>query len=266
MPSLYLGTEFPLKKLDTEISPHDMMFDSDKHYLDVILSALKLHDYAGSRGFAPAAGPRSILDLPCGYGRITRGFRSRFPDAEITVCDIDHGAVDFCARKFDATGVYGTNDFEHMEIGRSFDLIWVGSLVTHFSAAQTVKFIECMMRHLSKDGLLIITTLAGTGPLPFAVLDKVQSGYRKNKIFHKDIIRTAKNWQMKYKILSSLHKQLWTSGYGYEDDPRFPGTGYGHSLISRRWIEVLCAEQRYSMLDYLQRGWDNYQDVVFIKK
>jgi SAM-dependent methyltransferase len=161
MPVLQLRREFPLKNFDTEISPNDMMFDTSEHYVEVILSALKLFDYAGSRGFAPAAGPRTILDLPCGYGRVTRGLRSRFSDADITVCDIDRDAVDFCARKFKATGVYGTKDFEGMEIGRSFDLIWVGSLVTHFSPDQTIKFIRCMMRHLSADGLLILTTLAG---------------------------------------------------------------------------------------------------------
>jgi SAM-dependent methyltransferase len=189
MPVLQLRREFPLKNFDTEISPNDMMFDTSEHYVEVILSALKLFDYAGSRGFAPAAGPRTILDLPCGYGR-----------ADITVCDIDRDAVDFCARKFKATGVYGTRDFEGMEIGRSFDLIWVGSLVTHFSADQTIKFIRCMMRHLSPNGLLILTTLAGTGHLPFAALDKVQSGYRKNKILRKNLIKMINDWRMKYNI------------------------------------------------------------------
>jgi SAM-dependent methyltransferase len=266
MPLLQLGQEFPLKNFDTEISPNDMMFDTSEHYVEVILSALKLLDYAGSRGFAPAAGPRTILDLPCGYGRVTRGLRSQFPDADMTVCDIDREAVDFCARKFRATGVYGTDDFEGMEIGRSFDLIWVGSLVTHFSADQTIKFIRCMMRHLSDNGLLIFTTLAGTGHLPFAALDKVQSGYRKNKILRKDFINVIKDWRMKYNILSNMHRQLRSFGYGYKDDPRFPGTGYGHSLISRRWIEETLAEDAYIIADYVERGWDNYQDVIFVKK
>jgi Methyltransferase domain len=185
---------------------------------------------------------------------------------DMTVCDIDRDAVDFCARKFEATGVYGTRDFEHMEIGRSFDLIWVGSLVTHFSADQTIKFIRCMMRHLSEDGLLILTTLAGTVHVPSAVLNKIQSGYRKNKILHKNLIKTIKDWKMKYNILLNVHKQLRTFGYGYDDDPRFPGTGYGHSLISRRWIEEILAEEKFCMVDYVERGWDNYQDVIFVKQ
>ena len=114
MPVLNLGKEFPLEQFDVEISPNDIMFDTSKHYVEVILSTLKLLDYACRKGFTPSAGPRMILDLPCGYGRVTRGLRSQFPDADITVCYIDRDAVNFCARKFKATGFYGTNDFERM--------------------------------------------------------------------------------------------------------------------------------------------------------
>jgi 2-polyprenyl-3-methyl-5-hydroxy-6-metoxy-1,4-benzoquinol methylase len=265
MPVLDLGREFPLKQFDTEISPNDKMFDSSKHYLQVGLSALKLIDYAAGKGFTPA-GPRTILDLPCGYGRVARGLRSQFPDADITVCDIDRDAVDFCARKFKATGFYGTTDFDRMEIGRSFDIIWVGSLVTHFTADQTIKFIRCMMRHLSEDGLLILTTLAGTIYFPVTALHKVHSGFRKNKVLSKNLSKMIKEWRLKYNTLSNMHIQLRTVGYGYGDDPRFPGTGYGHSLISRGWMEVMFAGERYSMVDYVERGWDNYQDVIFVKK
>ena len=114
--------------------------------------------------------------------------------------------------------------------------------------------------------LLIFTTLAGTVHLPSAALNKVQSGYRKNKILHKDFINTIKDWKLKYNILSNMHKQLRTFGYGYEDDPRFPGADYGHSLISRRWIEKTLAGEACCIVDYVERGWDNYQDVIFVKE
>jgi SAM-dependent methyltransferase len=266
MPLLNLGRDFPLSRFDTEVSPNDMMFDISKHYVEVGLSALKLIDYAADKGFTPPGGLRAILDLPCGHGRVARALRSKFPRVDLTVCDIDHDGVDFCARKFKATGVYGTNDFEKMEIGRSFDLIWVGSLITHFSADQTVKFIRCMIRHLSADGLLILTTISGGISLRLTALSKVQSGYRKRKIPNKSIINMIRDSRMKYKILSNLHAQCQAFGYGYEDDPRSPGTGYGHSLISRHWIEGFFAGEAYGTADYLERGWDDYQDVLFVKK
>jgi hypothetical protein len=93
----------------------------------------------------------------------------------------------------------------------------------------------------------------------------VQSGYRKNKILSNGFIETIQNWKMKYDILSNMHRQLRSFGYGYEDDPRSLGTGYGHSLISRRWIEEILAEGAYIMMEYVERGWDNYQDVIFVK-
>jgi SAM-dependent methyltransferase len=268
MPVLDLGRDFPLKQFDTEISPNDMMFDISQHYVKVGLSALKLIDYAAGKGFTPPGGLRAILDLPCGHGRVARALRSQFPDVELTVCDIDRDGVDFCARKFKATGVYGTNDFERMEMGKSFDLIWVGSLITHFSAQQTIKFIRCMIRHLSEDGLLILTTLDRKVSLRLTALNKMQSGlsYLKGKRPRKPIFKMIQDWRMQYNTLSNMHAQFRTVGYGYEDDPRFPGTGYGASIISRHWMEGFFAGESYGIVDYLEHGWDDYLDVLFVKK
>jgi methylase of polypeptide subunit release factors len=106
-----------------EISPNDKMFIRPDHYVKVGLSALSLIDHATRKGFTATGGPRTILDLPCGYGRVTRALRCRFPKVDLTVCDIDQDAVNFCAEKFQVTGIYGTDNFEKMEIGKTFDLI-----------------------------------------------------------------------------------------------------------------------------------------------
>ena len=49
--------------------------------------------------------PRRILDMPCGHGRVTRVLRARFPDAAITVCDIDRDGAGFASDRFGARGV-----------------------------------------------------------------------------------------------------------------------------------------------------------------
>jgi len=266
MPVLDLGSEFPLEQFDAEISPNDVMFHISKHYVNVGLSALKLIDYAGGKGFTPSGGLRAILDLPCGHGRVARALRSRFPNADLTVCDINRDGVDFCARKFKATGVYGTDDFERMEIGKSFDLIWVGALIIHFRADQTIRFIRCMTRHLSEDGLLILTTLGGRASLRLTAMNKVRSGYSKGKLRNKSTFRMIQDWRTRYNTLSNMHAQFRNVGYGYEDDPRCPGTGYGHSMISRHWMEGFFAGEAYGIVDYMERGWYDYQDVLFVKK
>src|SRR5437016_1497182 len=154
MPTLKLPPDFPLKNFLTEVSAADAMFSLDKthgglddvqaglHYISVGLSALKIFEYAITEGFIPSSGLRSILDLPCGHGRVSRILRSRFPGANLTVCDIDRDGVDFCVNRLGARGVYSCADFDKLDLGELFDLIWVGSLITHLIPSDTVKLIR----------------------------------------------------------------------------------------------------------------------------
>ena len=43
---------------------------------------------------------RCILDFPCGHGRILRGLRTEFPEADIVAADLDRRGVKFCADTF----------------------------------------------------------------------------------------------------------------------------------------------------------------------
>jgi SAM-dependent methyltransferase len=45
----------------------------------------------------------ALLDLPCGYGRVTRLLVQQMPAARITACDVDRRAVRFCVAEFHAT-------------------------------------------------------------------------------------------------------------------------------------------------------------------
>ena len=138
MPSLTLPTPFRFPRMVTELAEADGMYDGrDGHYVSVGLSALRAIEDA--LGDAPAP-PRRILDLPCGHGRVTRVLRARFPEAAITVCDLDRGGVDFAAARFGARGVYSVEDFRALDLGEAYDLIWVGSLVTHLPEHQTRRF------------------------------------------------------------------------------------------------------------------------------
>ena len=131
MPTLALPPNFPLQNFLTEVSSADAMYAmnlSCEHYVGVGLSALKIFEYAITEGFIRPDGLQSILDLPCGHGRVARVLRSRFPDADLTVCDLDRDGVDFCVNRLGARGVYSIMDFDKLDLGELFDLIWVGSL------------------------------------------------------------------------------------------------------------------------------------------
>ena len=155
MPSLTLPASYRFPSMVTELADDDAKYDGrDGHYLSVGLSALRAIEDA--LGDAPAP-PRRILDLPCGHGRVTRVLRARFPDAAITVCDLDRGGVDFAAARFGARGVYSVEDFRELDLGEAFDLIWVGSLVTHLPELHTRRFLDCMARHMAPRSVLVAT-------------------------------------------------------------------------------------------------------------
>ncbi|MGH9809128.1 MAG: class I SAM-dependent methyltransferase, partial [Terriglobia bacterium] len=149
MPTLTTDPEFPLAEFITEVSPNDGMFSDPNHYLRVGLSALEIFEHAMTEGYIEETNIRDILDLPCGHGRVSRILRARFPSANLTVCDLDRDGVEFCAQRFDAVPVYSTKNFDDLRLSGPFDLIWVGSLITHLSASDTVAFLRCMARTLN---------------------------------------------------------------------------------------------------------------------
>ena len=245
MPTLELPPDFPLTNFLTEVSSADAMFLLDKthggmgdieaghHYVSVGLSALQIFEYAIMEDFISSSGLRSILDLPCGHGRVARILRSRFPDANLTVCDIDRDGVDFCVNRLGATGVYSCADFDKLDLGGLFDLIWVGSLLTHLIPSDTVKFIRCMERFLANDGLLIVTSNGKTV--------------------------ASRRWSS-----APAFAQYNLTGYGANIDAYLKG--YDGSIISRHWLEGFFAGQRLGIVAYLEDEWDTSQDILFLKK
>jgi tRNA1(Val) A37 N6-methylase TrmN6 len=105
-----------------EVSPQDgMNVSTDDVYFGYGLGAL-----AYIRLALQAAGadePRNILDLPSGHGRVLRMLKAAFPDAELTACDLDRGAVDFCAKTFGAIPAYSAEDPTDLRLTGDYDLI-----------------------------------------------------------------------------------------------------------------------------------------------
>jgi len=112
----------------------------------------------------------SVLDLPCGDGRILRALRAEFPDARIVACDINREAVDFCAAAFDAIPVYASEDPRDNHVEGTFDLIWCGSLLTHVDAPLWTAFLQLFESLLDPGGVLVFSTCGR-----FAA-DRVRSG------------------------------------------------------------------------------------------
>ena len=216
------------------IAEHDSMLHGAHaaHYFTVGEEAIQLIQRLRPGLPANAA----ILDLPCGYGRVLRHLQRRFPDAWLACCDIDREAVDFCSANFGATGFYSNEECE-LHFDRQFDLVWCGSLITHFSRDKTQKILDEMCKLLTPGGALIATTHGDS------VGDKIKtSGKGRSKM--------VKEWQ--------------ASGYGYADYPE--QSGYGMSVISRDWVEKFFANHPSADLsEYIELGWDNHHDVFAVK-
>ncbi|MDP1818747.1 MAG: class I SAM-dependent methyltransferase [Acidimicrobiales bacterium] len=78
----------------------------------------------------PAAG----LDLGCGHGRVLRHLVDLVP-AAWTACDLDASGVRFCSRAFAATPVRSRIPLSAVTFPATYDVVWMGSLVTHLGEA-----------------------------------------------------------------------------------------------------------------------------------
>src|SRR5437763_990893 len=130
-----LGHDGGLTHVLTDISPADGMFEGDfEHYFSVGQSALRCVDRALEAAHRTTV--RSILDFGCGFGRVLRVLKAAFPGAGLAACDIAPSAIEFCATVFGADPILSDERVARIHIGKKFDLIWCGTLLTNVDAAQ----------------------------------------------------------------------------------------------------------------------------------
>jgi hypothetical protein len=227
------------KSIDRTISPRDEMVAKDEtHYFNVGRSALECVDLSLRAARMPVCEVRRILDLPCGHGRVLRWFRVAFPEAEITACDILRDGVDFCASTFGAVPIYSRDDPRAIPIERdAFDLVWVGSLLTHLNSDLWLDFLDVSRSSLRPGGLLIFTTHGLTT-------------YRSTL---QQFYENPKTW------VTALYPYERT-GFGYTkyaDSDSY----YGHSLSSPAWVLSQIAKVgRLRTVHVCERAWDNHHD------
>lgn len=228
-----------LNKVSSRIYYNDGMYHGDgAHYFKVGLSALHCIDEALER--AKLKEVRTILDLPCGGGRVMRFLRQRFPEAQITGCELIPGPVEFCVRTFDAQPAFSSLNLDEVSLGKQFNLIWCGSLATHLNERGLVALLRLFRRHLASGGLMIFTT-------------------------HGDFVaRRMPSRDFDYGLAPEQINRIGIdyphTGYGFED---YPGEkDYGVSLTSPEWVRARVRELGGLREVYFrERGWDDHQDV-----
>jgi SAM-dependent methyltransferase len=229
-------------RVDPRISPGDgMLGGNEKHYFSVGRSALIIIKRALDASALASAGPARILDFPCGHGRVLRYLRAAFPHAEITACDLLTDGVDFCAKTLGATGVYSDPEPSRIALPRDcFDLIWVGSLFTHFDARQWKTFLTFFRDLLSPNGLLVFST--------------------QGRHSHHCLADNVCTYDLDPARRSRLLHQLETSGFGYVD---YSGScEYGISIAEPAWVcRLITSVPDLRVIQLCERSWDDHHDI-----
>jgi len=224
------------------ISPRDEMLGGDEpHYFRVGQSAMECIEVSLRSAGKDPFDVKRILDLPCGHGRVLRYLRAGFPDAQITACDVLRDGVDFCASEFGAIPVYSQDDPTRIPLDpEQFDLIWVGSLFTHFEAGLWQSFLQAFQSWLAPGGVLIFTT-HGRQAYDWAA-------------------KGAKTYELDHRGTLSLLYNYETRGFGYA---KYPGSEnyYGVSFSDPAWVlrELLKLEQ-LRIVHFAEKALDRHQD------
>lgn len=229
--------------LITAVSPRDAMYHglASVTYFAVGADALSL--VRQSLLLAEIGEPAAVLDLPCGYGRVLRWLRAEWPEASITACDLDRDAVDFCRRAFGVQGLYSAVDLGRVDLGGPYDLVWVGSLLTHLDRDAWVPALTALAGALRPGGVLVFTT-HGQEHRERVIRDR----YPMDPT---DRDRLLAGWEQ--------------DGFGYADYP--DQTGYGISLSRPAWVTATVGRVAgIEQMAFWISGWNHHQDVFAYRR
>jgi len=232
-------------ELNTNISPSERMPSDDvSGYLAVGASALRAVRLA--QASANVADFTSILDFPCGHGRVLRWLKAAYPRARLTASDVLADGVDWCSRELGALGVYGANQPDAALFEHRYDLIWVGSLLTHVDVPQWRQFLDVVHELLAPDGLLVITTHGDY------VAERMARGH----------LYGYPELQVKRLLRAYRH-----AGFGFlEESPS--SVEYGISISRPEWVlRQVMVESDLRLILAAEMLWDNHQDVyAFVRR
>lgn len=237
--------DFSHLKVDRTISPRDTMMvpGREEQYFDLGRRALELVHFSAELCRKPHY--PNILDLGCGYARTLRWFRPHYHYAQITACDVDQAAVDFCARHWGATPAYSKENLQDLPFHDQFDLIWVGSVLTHLPLAQWEATLDSLLAWTKECGVIVFTT---------------QGRYFASTLARK-VPYVADNVDQPA-LLADFHR----TGFAYQRYTDSPDSDYGITLTSPEWL-MRNLQKRPGVIvrSFIEEAW-GMQDVVILYK
>jgi SAM-dependent methyltransferase len=140
---------------------------------------------------------------------------------------------------------YSHNDFAQIPLGdQNFDLIWVGSLLTHLDARRGNSFVEIFSRRLRPGGLLIFSS---HGRLSY---QWIVEGKHKYGLSNEQSARVLDDFER--------------VGFGFINDTDAPSDGvkYGLSFCSPNWVlDRIIRLPEIRLVHLAEAAWDHHQDI-----
>ncbi|PHR81063.1 trans-aconitate 2-methyltransferase [Henriciella sp.] len=227
-----------------EFHPKDSMFHGhEQQYFSVGESALSCVKHALDIAGKKPEDVRQILDYACGFGRVARWLKAYFPEAEILGVDADTRAVE-CANDILGINAERVDLTMKKDMGGPFDLVWMGSLITHLLARDTMDVLAYIHRHLASDGIFV-GTMHG-----IYVYNRIRNGQKLYGLPQDQVDRLLHDYDM--------------FGYGYGHYPHVPT--YGISVWNEDMMRRMLGETGFELLDYVEKGWADHQDVFIVRK
>lgn len=238
------------KTIDTTDKEND--FSSEwqlDHYFDVGVNAVRI--ICESLLISGRDIPKSILDFPCGSGRVTRHLKAMFPGAAIAGCDLYESHVEFVARQFGVIPIVSKENFDELDVGQ-WDLIFCGSLLTHLPSELFWKAARFMVRSLSPNGIAVFTT---EGRHSVHIHD------HKWKLIEDNLFEVARRKYLEDGFgFVDYNEKFLSDAFGSQET-------YGVALTNPGWLmQGLASMEDIRILHFAERAWDDHQDVVVIGK
>jgi SAM-dependent methyltransferase len=232
----------------------DMFHGSVEHYDSVGKQLASFAQQAAEFAAAPNA---KILELPCGYGRVTRNLVVHFDPSQIVVADIMTPAVDYCVSMFGVVGTYVEEpvyEFRNIQ-SESFDVAILGSLITHLSQVNARCVMQYFMSKLRRNGVAVVTT----------------HGERS-----RELLGRGDCYQVGESARANLLSDYDAGQYGFVNylashsletkTVDYVGDSYGIALIPTDWVRAVCRDNGFTIIEHRAGAWDAHQDVFFIQR
>lgn len=247
-----------------EISPLDELYGGNinpssdpetvaHHISQYIRCGREMANYA--RLMSPRA--KSILELPCGFGRVTRHLIALFPHAKLQCVDVLPEAIRYQKDYLSTDAILiDPPALRYPVLGDGhFDLVIVGALMTHLDEANSAIFLD-EMRRKTQIGGRIVTTVRG------------DDAYKK--------FRDAPIYQTTEDDRQRMLNDYMACGFAFApyarhhtfeaETSKVAGDGYGIALTSPLWMEKLAAELDLRLIDHQTGGWDNHLDFFTFER